>query len=119
MIRHFPNDGVFTPQAMIELGLIHVSDNRLPEAQQSFDRLVAYGDTNPKWQAAGWLGQAILLNKQQRYADSQLLLAEKRESLQKYLPERMREYGLLTLQSNEAALNKGRDDKLRKAFEIP
>ena len=119
VIRHFPNDGVFTPQAMIELGLIHVSDNRLPEAQQSFDRLVAYGDTNPKWQAAGWLGQAILLNKQQRYADSQLLLAEKRESLQKYLPERMREYGLLTLQSNEAALNKGRDDKLRKAFEIP
>ena len=113
VIEYFPEDRVYTPQAMISLGLLELADNLPQAAQQHFDRLVAYGDTNPKWQAAGWLGHAMIL-KQQGQADQSLrLLTEKADALRKYLPDSMRPIGLKTFQTNQPELN----EKLRKIFE--
>ena len=117
VIRNFPDDKVFTPLAMIELGLLHIGENRLRDAQAYFDRLVDYGEIDSQWQAAGWVGQAMILNQQKNYAQSQQLLSEKAEAIRKHLPLRLREYGLKTLRSNDAQLKQGVDEKLLKIFE--
>ncbi|MES2791405.1 MAG: protein kinase [Planctomycetota bacterium] len=114
---NFPDDGIYTPQAMIKLGLLHLAENRPKDAQEYFDRLIAYGEINPPWQAAGWLGQAMILNQQGNYAQSQQLLSEKGEMLKKSLPDHLRADGLSTLKSNLSHLNQDMDEKLRKIFE--
>ena len=117
VIQHFPNDKIHTPLAMIELALLYVAENRLDEAQAYFDRLVSFGELDPQWQTAGWVGQAVILNQRRDYAQSQQLLSEKADSIRKFLPPRMREVGASTLRSNESQLKQGIDAKLRKIFE--
>lgn len=117
VIDHFPSDKVHTPLAMIRLGLLYVADNRLSDAQPYFDKLVAYGELDPEWQAAGWMGQALILNRKHDYARSQSLLTEKGQQLQTKLPARLKEIARTTLQSNASELNQSVDDKLKKLFE--
>lgn len=82
-----------------------------------FDRLLAYGEINPQWQAAGWLGQAIILNQQGNYAQSQQLLIEKQDKLWKFLPEFLFARGRSTVQSNLSHLNQPMDEKLQKLLD--
>lgn len=117
VIDHFPSDKVYTPQALIKLGLLYVAENRLDEAQPYFDKLVAYGELDPEWQAAGWMGQALVLNRRHDYAGSQQLLEEKGKQLQAKLPPRLREIARTTLQSNASELHRSVDDQLKKLFE--
>ena len=116
VIDGFPNDKVYTPLAIIQLGLLYIAEERLPEAQRYFDKLLNYGELDPQWQAAGWMGQAMILNRRQDYGKSQQLLLEKETELRK-LPELMRDVGRRTLQSNASHLNQSVDDKLKKLFE--
>jgi serine/threonine protein kinase len=53
--KNFPDDKIFTPAALIELGLRYLSDRRPVEAMQCFDQLVAYGEFERQWQSAGWV----------------------------------------------------------------
>lgn len=117
VIEHFPNDMIYTPQAMIDLALLHLAEQHPQEAQSYFDKLIAYGETNPQWQTAGWLGQAMILNTQGQYEQSQQLLASKGDALRKYLPARLRQYGQATLQSNQIHLKQQMDTKLKSIFE--
>lgn len=117
VIQNFPDDKIHTPLAMIELALLYLAENRLDEAQSYFDRLVAFGELDPQWQTAGWVGQAVILNQRKEYAQSQQLLSEKADAIRKFLPARLREIGANTMRSNEQQLKQGIDDKLRKMFE--
>ena len=114
VVEYFPEDRIYTPQALIDLGLLSIAKNRPQEAQQHFDRLVAYGEIYPQWQTAGWLGQAIILKQQGQIDHSLQLLNEKADAIRKYLPDRLREIGLKSLQSNQP----GEDEKLRNIFEL-
>lgn len=117
VVDGFPADKVHTPSAMIELGLLYIANNQLDDAQRYFDKLVAYGELEPRWQSAGWMGQAMILNQRHEYAKSQQLLTEKGPELRKYLVPRMRQYGPTTLQSNASKLNQSVDEQLQKIFE--
>ncbi len=116
VITEFPDDKTYTPLAIIQLGLLYVAEGRLADAERYFNRLVAYGELEPQWYAAGWVGQAIVSNRRGEYAKSQELLTEKVAELRK-LPEVMREPGRRTLESNASELNQNVDDLLKKVFE--
>jgi tRNA A-37 threonylcarbamoyl transferase component Bud32 len=116
---NFPNDKVFTPAALIELGLRYLQDRRPVEALQCFDQLVSYGEIERQWQAAGWAGQAAVMNQQGDYAGSHKLLMEKLATRQKDLPARIAELPRQTALSITRHLSADQAAELKRSFEEP
>lgn len=116
---NFPNDKIFTPAALIELGIKHLAERRPNNALKCFDQLVAYGEIERQWQTAGWAGQAAVLSQQGDYSGSQKLLLEKVADRRKDLPRRMLPIATSTLDSNSRRMNRGTDTEIRRIFEDP
>lgn len=117
--ENFPNDKIFTPAALIELGLRYLGDRRPSDALKCFDQLVAYGENDRQWQAAGWAGQAAVMTQQGDYAGAQALLIEKVAARKKNLPRRIADLPRQTAMSIAAHLSADQITQLKRAFEEP
>lgn len=117
VITRFPDDKVYTPQAIIELAMLNVRENRLAEAQQYVDKLISYGELHPNWQAAGWLGQALIYYQQGDWGKSQQLLTDKGDELRQHLPNKLRQLAMTTIESNATHLRQTVDEQMKKIFE--
>ena len=118
VLERFPNDSLYTPSALVELGLLELDRNRLDAARTVFGRLVAYGDLEPMWKAAGVAGTAIILNRQHDYAGSQREIERNWEILEK-MPLRLRDRLVQTLKSNSEQLKIEVNPRIRQWLQAP
>ncbi|MDB5392444.1 MAG: Serine/threonine protein kinaserelated protein [Planctomycetaceae bacterium] len=114
---YFPNDKVFTPAAVMELGLRYLSDQRPADAMQCFDQLVSYGEIERQWQAAGWAGQAAVMNQLGDYDGAQKLLMEKIADRRKDLPRRIADLPRQTAMSIVRHVSPDKVAELKRSFE--
>jgi hypothetical protein len=114
---NFPTDKIFTPAALIELGIRHLAEGRPADALICFDQLVAYGEIERKSQTAGWAGQAAVMNQQGDFAGSQKLLLEKVADRLKVLPQRMMGLTEQIFHSNARNLPQMNDGAFRRSLE--
>lgn len=114
--KNFPADVLFTPQALTQLGLLHLSHDRLDEAQQVFQKLVDYGELEPQLQATGAIGKALILSRRGEYQTSQReLLAQ--EKMWQRLNRQLRQLTRDTLEHNARQLSQPVTERLRKLLE--
>lgn len=110
--QYFPEDRIFTPQALIQLGLLYLSESRLDDAEQTFQKLIDYGDLEPQLQASGRVGRALILNSRKQFQESQRLLLEQEKHWSK-LNRQLRQLARDTLENNAQQLAEPVNERLR------
>ena len=118
VIDYFPNDGFYTPRAMIDLGLMYLRDQRLNDAQRLFHRLSSYPDTDAPWRAAGLAGEAAVSSLQDDVASSQEFLTQL-IPLRSHLGARMETLVKETASRNFKKSESKADEDIGKLFETP
>jgi serine/threonine-protein kinase len=118
VIDYFPNDGFYTPRAMIDLGLMYLRDQRLNDAQRLFHRLSSYPDTDAPWRAAGLAGEAAVASLQDDVISSQEFLTQL-IPLRQHLGTRMETLAKETATRNFKKSESKADEDIGKLFETP
>jgi eukaryotic-like serine/threonine-protein kinase len=119
VLEYFPDDRIYTVQAKERLAILYLKTQRLKDASKLFNELESMGRENPKENAIGIAGQAIIATLQKNYKKSQGLiydlgdLSQRREQLSSDLWQMLQHAGRI----NSAALGEEANKQLQELFE--
>jgi tRNA A-37 threonylcarbamoyl transferase component Bud32 len=119
VLEYFPDERVYTVQARERLAILYLRTLHLKEASKLFNELQAMGRENPKENAIGIAGQAVIATLQKDYKKSQGLiydlgdLARRREQLSSDLWQMLQHAGRV----NARELGEQENKQLQDLFE--